>query len=123
MKKILTMSLMLLFAFMVSAQNQNRGGGFRLSEEEQTKRYEELKKELALKPAQLDSIKAIDKRFNDEIRKAREAGNNTDRDARRALSEKRTESIKKVLTKEQFTKYEALQAKWREARGNRQPRQ
>ena len=111
MKKILAMSLMLVFALMVSAQS--RGGRFALSEEAQAKWYEEMTKELSLKPAQLDSIKAIDKKYNDEMTKAREGGGG-DREAWRAIGEKRTESVKKVLTSEQFTKYEAMQAKRRE---------
>ena len=115
MKKILAVSLMLVFAFMLSAQN--RGG--RLSEADMEKRYEEMKKELSLKDQQLDKIKVIDKDYFAKMREARESGGG-DRDAWRGMGEKRRESIKDVLTEEQFTKYQEMERKWREERqGNR----
>ena len=114
MKKILVVSLMLVFALMVSAQN--RGG--RLSEAEMEKRYEEMKKELSLNDQQLEKIKAIDTAFYAKMREARESGGG-DRDSWRAMGEKRREDIKKVLTEEQNTKYLELERKWREARGSR----
>ena len=111
MKKILVVSLMLVFTLMVSAQN--RGG--RLSEADMEKRYVEMKKELSLNDQQLEKIKAIDKDFFAKMNEARESGSG-DRDTWRAMGEKRREDIKKVLTDEQNTKYQEMERKWREER-------
>ena len=111
MKKILAVSLMLVFTLMVSAQN--RGG--RLSEADMEKRYVEMKKELSLNDQQLEKIKAIDKDFFAKMSEARENGSG-DRDTWRAMGEKRREDIKKVLTDEQNTKYQEMERKWREER-------
>ena len=112
MKKIFAVSLMLVFALMVSAQNR---GGRGLSEADMEKQYEEMTKELSLKTEQLEKIKAIDKEYYAKIREARESGEG-DRDSWRAMGEKRRESIKKVLTEEQYTKYQEMERKWREQR-------
>ena len=111
MRKILAVSLMLVFAFMVSAQN--RGG--RLSEADMEKRYDEMKKELSLNDQQLEKIKAIDKDYFAKISEARESGSG-DRDTWRAMGEKRRESIKELLSEEQSAKYQEMERKWREQR-------
>jgi len=112
MKKIFTVSLMLVFALMVSAQNR---GGRGLSEADMEKRYEQMKKELGINEQQLEKIKVIDKDYFAKMREAREAGGG-DREGFRAMGEKRREEIKKVLTEEQNTKYVEMERKWREER-------
>ena len=112
MKKILTMSLMLVFSLMVSAQNS---GGRGFSEADMEKRYEEMTKELGINSQQLEKIKAIDKDFFAKMSEAIESGGG-DRDSWRAMGEKRRDEIKKILTEEQNTKYQEMERKWREQR-------
>jgi Spy/CpxP family protein refolding chaperone len=119
MKKIVLVASLFIFAFMVSAQQggQRRGP---MSEEQMKQRYEELTKELTLKPAQLDSIKKFDQEFFAKQRVAREkAGDDREkmRDEFTKLRNQQTEKIKSVLTAEQFKKYQAYQEKLRERRG------
>ena len=111
MKKIFILSFMFMFAFALSAQDQGRRGG--MSEADMEKRYEEMKKELSLTAKQLDSIKAIDKDYYAKMRDVREkAGGDREkmREATRPLNEKRNERIKAILTEEQYTKYQKMEA-------------
>jgi hypothetical protein len=93
-----------------------------MSEEALKQRYDELTKELTLKPAQLDSIKKIDQEFFAKQRAAREkAGDDRDqmREEFTKLRNQQTERIKTVLTADQFKKYQDYLEKQRERFRNR----
>ncbi|MDR2473633.1 MAG: hypothetical protein LBD53_08775 [Tannerella sp.] len=122
MKRIFSVSLMLLFACMMSLSAQDQGGQRRQGGQggqggqgrggfNSEQRYEQLKKDLKLKDAQVDSLKSIDKDRRAEFQKARDAngGGGGDREAMRAAYQKMNEKydarVKKVLTAEQYKKY------------------
>ena len=110
MKKIFVLSFMLMFALIVSAQ-QRRGG--MMSEEAMAQMYEEMKKELSLTDKQFEDVKAIYTDYYTKMREQREsAGGDREkmRELMTSLGEKRNEKIKEVLTAEQFTKYEKMEA-------------
>ncbi|MDR3250981.1 MAG: hypothetical protein LBT42_04870 [Tannerella sp.] len=116
MKKLFVVSFMLMFAFMVSAQDRQRGGG----QGDMTARYAELKKDLKLSDQQVDSLKAIDTEVFAKMRDLREESGG-DRDKMRELmtkvNEKRDERVKAILSKEQFDKYKESEAQRRQRGG------
>lgn len=117
MKKILIASCLFMFALVVSAQNRGGGPGG-----DMTKRYEEMKKELSLNDQQVDSLKVIDQEFFTKMREQREK-NGDDREKGREemqkMSEQRNERVKKILTDEQFTKYQEMESQRRQRGGGR----
>jgi len=111
MKKFVIAGCILMFALMVSAQNQGGQGGqrFGMSEEERAKWYEDVKKELKITTAQLDSIKKFDAEFTPKQRELFEKYRDDPegrREATTKLREQQDAKLKKVLTTEQFTKYQ-----------------
>ena len=117
MKKIFVVSFMLMFAFIVSAQQR---GGMNMDET-----YAELKKELSLTDQELEKVKTVYTESMTKMRSQMEQVGD-DREKRRELMTKvnaeRSESLKKVLTEEQFKKYQAWEEKRRQNRpggGNR----
>lgn len=104
MKRIFVVGFMLMFAFVVAAQERGRG----MSEEDRAKRYEQLKTDLGLNDQQVDSLKAIDTAFFTKMREQREKSGG-DRDAMRAdmqkMNEERNERVKAILSEEQYKKY------------------
>ena len=121
MKRFFIAGSILMFALMVSAQNQNQGGQrFRMSEEERMKRYEDMKKEVKMNTAQLDSIKKFDAEFAPKQRELREKYRD-DREKMREESQKLRNQletkVKKVLNEDQFKKYQEFISQRRQ-RGN-----
>lgn len=114
MKKILIAGFMFMFAFVISAQNRERGNG---PGGDMTKRYEEMKKELDLTEQQVDSIKAIDQELFTKMREQRDK-NGDDREKGREemkkMSEQKDERVKAILTEEQFTKYQKMESERRQ---------
>jgi ribosomal protein L29 len=105
-----------MFAFMVSAQNRE-GRGRGMSDEDRTKRYEELKKELSLNDQQVDSLKVIDQELFTKMREIREKNGDDrekNREEMRTLMDKRSERVKTILTEEQYTKYQKIEGERRQ---------
>lgn len=115
MKKIFVASILLLCAFMVSAQQG--GGGFQQMSPEQraqmqTQRYETLKKDLNLTDKQLDDIKKIETEYQTKQQSLREQfGQGGDREKMREeqtkLNNERNAKVKPLLSADQYTKYES----------------
>jgi len=126
MKRILIVCITMIFACAMSMSAQDRQGR-RGGNPEQ--RYEQMKKELGLEDAQVDSLKAIDTQFRAEFQKAREqnGGNGGfNPEEMQKMNEKRNERVKTILTDEQYTKYLELQQSQRRGGpggGQRPPRQ
>jgi len=116
---------MLFFALAMSAQeNQGgqgqaqggrRGGGQGGQRGGGAQRYEQMKKDYNLTDVQVDSIKAIDNELRVEMQKLREANGDNNgfseqsRTAMQKINEKRNARYKKILTAEQYKKYEEEQ--------------
>jgi len=125
MKRVLVFSFMLFFALAMSAQeNQGgqgqgqggrRGGGQGGQRGGSAQRYEQMKKDYSLTDVQVDSIKAIDNELRVEMQKLREANGDNNgfseqsRTAMQKINEKRNARYKKILTAEQYKKYEEEQ--------------
>ena len=108
MKRFIIAGCIIMCAWVVSAQNQ---GGAQRMEEMRAQWYETLTKELKISTAQLDSIKKFDAEFAPKQRELFEKY----RDDREKMTSERTKltdqlnaKIKKVLTADQYKKYEEL---------------
>jgi len=120
-RKLLTAGFMVLSLILCinSASAQQRRERPNM-EEMQKKQLEEMKTELSLTDEQVEKISAI----MEEQRTAMEANreeNSKDREAQMEERKAYNEKIKAVLTEEQQTKFDELQEKRREERGNRRP--
>ena len=107
MKKIFIVGCLLMFAFMVSAQ-QGGGQGRGMSPEQQAERYATMKKELGLTDDQLTKIKKIDEEFYHKMRELYEKYRDDRekmREEGRKLIEARNAKVKPLLSAEQYTKY------------------
>jgi hypothetical protein len=108
MKKIFAAGILLMFAFMVSAQQ--RGGGGQMSPEQQAQRYETLKKDLGLNDTQLAGIKKIEEEYQPKLRELfQQYGDDREKmmAERTKLMNERNEKIKPLISAEQYTKYVA----------------
>ena len=108
MKKFFVTGCLLMFAFMLSAQQgggQNRG---QMTPEQRAQRYERMKTDLKLTDKQLADIKKIDEEFTPKQTELREKYRD-DRDKMREesqkLNEQRNAKVKPLLSAEQYTKY------------------
>jgi Spy/CpxP family protein refolding chaperone len=106
MKKVFVASILLMFAFMVSAQG--RGGGGQMSPEQQAQRYETMKKDLGLNDTQLAGIKKIEEEYQPKMRELFQTYGD-DREKmmaeRTKLMNERNEKVKPLISAEQYTKY------------------
>jgi Spy/CpxP family protein refolding chaperone len=106
MKKIFVASVLLMFAFMVSAQGQGRGG--QMSPEQQAQRFETMKKDLGLNDTQLDGIKKIEEEYQPKMRELfQKYGDDREKmmQERTKLMNERNEKVKPLISAEQYTKY------------------
>ena len=121
MKKIFVVACLMTFALMVSAQDGQRRGGFQMTPEQRAQYYETLKKDLKLNDKQLDGIKKIDEKYQAKQREFRENNAGGDREKMREeftkLRTAQNAEVKKLLSAEQFKKYEELQAQRMQRRG------
>ena len=115
MKKIFVVSILFLFAFMVSAQQGGGGqrgqggpGGFQQTPEQREARYQTMKTNLTLTDAQLGQIKKLDEEYQPKLTGLREKFPND----REKMAEERTKlmneqnaKIKGFLNADQYTKY------------------
>jgi len=110
MKKFFVACSLLMFAFMVSAQQGggNRQGGGQMSPERLAQRYEQLKKDLSLTDKQLDDIKKIETDYRTKMTEAREkAGDDREkmRDEMTKLRNEQNAKVKPLLKDDQYAKY------------------
>ena len=108
MKKFFVAGIMLMFAFMVSAQGQGRGGGGQMSPEQQAQRFETMKKDLNLNDTQLSGIKNIEEEYQPKMLELFEKyGNDREKmmQERTKLTNERNEKVKPLISAEQYTKY------------------
>ena len=112
MKKVFVVGCLLMFSFVISAQQgggQGRGG-FQMTPEQQAQQYERMKSELSLTDKQIADIKKIDEEFAPKQRELMEKmRNGGDREKMREemtkLNEERNAKVKPLLSAEQYTKY------------------
>jgi len=120
MKRIFIVACMLTFALMVSAQGGQGGGqrqgGFQQTPEQRAARQEQMKKDLKLNDKQFADYKKLDEAYWKKVQAAREGGN-VDREAMTKLRDEQTAAVKKILTADQFKKYEEIQAAQRQRGG------
>ena len=106
MKKIFVASVLLMFAFMVSAQQgQGRGG---MSPEQQAQRYETMKKNLSLNDTQLNGIKKLEEEYQPKMMELfQKYGDDREKmmQERTKLTNERNEKVKKLISADQYTKY------------------
>ena len=110
MKKFFVLSCLLMFAFMVSAQ---QGGGQRgqMSPERLAQRYEQYKKEMNLTDKQLDDIKKIEADYRTKMTAMREKiGDDREkmREEMTKLRNEQNEKVKPLLKEDQYKKYVEL---------------
>jgi len=124
MKKVLVFSFMFFFALAMSAQDTQGGQRQGRRGEGQggrggAQRYEQMKKDYNLTDKQVDSLKVIDNEMRAEMQKLREAnegggGQGFNREAFEKINTKRDARYKKILTEEQYKKYQEQQKAMRE---------
>lgn len=123
MKKVFALGLLLLattvsvFAQEGSKQDNRK----RMTPEE---RMEKVTKDLALNEKQTKDFKKINQEFTETMKKQRESGEKDQKKAREAMEKARkdrNDKIKKVLTEEQYKKFEEMEKRQRAPRdGNRE---
>ena len=110
MKKIFVTCCLLMFAYMVSAQQGGQMSPERLAEM-RAQQYERMKSELSLTDTQLAAIKKVDDEFYypkmQELRQ--QAGGNFNSESMRTemtkLNEERNEKIKPLISAAQYAKF------------------
>jgi Spy/CpxP family protein refolding chaperone len=106
MKKIFVACCLLMFAFMVSAQ---QGGQRRqMTPEQLEQRYEQMKKDLNLTDKQLGEIKKIEANFRTKMQEVREKAGGDREKMREEMTKLRNEQnakVKPLLKEDQYTKY------------------
>ena len=106
MKKMFVAGILLMFAFMVSAQG--RGGGGQMSPEQQAQRFETMKKDLNLNDTQLAGIKKIEEEYQPKMSALfQQYGDDREKmmQERTKLMNERNEKVKPLISAEQYTKY------------------
>jgi len=111
MKKIFIVTCLLTFAFMISAQGGQGGGG--MNSERMAQYYDGLKKDCKLTDKQLADIKKIDESYMPKMRELFEKYSDDREKMREEMTKLRAEQnskIKPLLSAEQYKKYEEIQA-------------
>ena len=124
MKKILFAAVALIFSVSMFAQAPQRGERREFKPEEMATRMADgMKKELNLNDEQYKSVYNLYLKRGEEMKKERakfQEGQQIDREALRAEMVKRQEAqnaeFKKILTPEQYKKYEEMQKREQERR-------
>lgn len=123
--KVLFTSMLMMFGVMfLNAQPPQGGGPGRMEPTEMAKmQTEQMAKDLSLTDKQKTDIEAINLKYAKKMQEMFQAGPNGDREAMRKNMEEiqtsRNAEYKKVLTSEQYTKYEAAEKARREERQKR----
>lgn len=124
MKKFIFAAFALIFSMSIFAQQPQRGERREFKPEEAaTFQADRMKKELALNEEQYKALYNFYLKRNEEMKKERakfQEGQQIDREALRAEMVKRQEAqnaeFKKILTPEQYKKYEEMQKREQERR-------
>lgn len=124
MKKILFAAVALIFSVTLFAQGSQRGEHREFKPKEMATRMADgLKKELELNDEQYKSVYNLYLKRGEEMKARRDKaqqGQQVDRETRRAEMQKQQQAmnaeLKKVLTPEQYTKYEEMQKKLQQKR-------
>lgn len=130
MKKILFAAVALIFSVSMFAQAPQRGERREFKPEEMATRMADgMKKELNLNDEQYKSVYNLYLKRGEEMKARRDKGQQgqqVDREARREEMKKNLEAmnaeLKKILTPEQYTKYEEMLKKQQQHRGQGGPR-
>lgn len=130
MKKILFAAVALIFSVSMFAQAPQRGEHREFKPEEMATRMADgMKKELNLNDEQYKSVYNLYLKRGEEMKARRDKGQQgqqVDREARREEMKKNQEAmnaeLKKILTPEQYTKYEEMLKKQQQRRGQDGPR-
>lgn len=130
MKKILFAAVALIFSVSMFAQAPQRGERREFKPEEMATRMADgMKKELNLNDEQYKSVYNLYLKRGEEMKARRDKGQQgqqVDREARREEMKKNQEAmnaeLKKILTPEQYTKYEEMLKKQQQHRGQGGPR-
>lgn len=130
MKKILFAAVALIFSVSMFAQAPQRGEHREFKPEEMATRMADgMKKELNLNDEQYKSVYNLYLKRGEEMKARRDKGQQgqqVDREARREEMKKNQEAmnakLKKILTPEQYTKYEEMLKKQQQRRGQGGPR-
>ena len=130
MKKILFAAVALIFSVSMFAQAPQRGERREFKPEEMATRMADgMKKELNLNDEQYKSVYNLYLKRGEEMKARRDKGQQgqqVDREARREEMKKNQEAmnaeLKKILTPEQYTKYEEMLKKQQQRRGHGGPR-
>ena len=125
MKKFVLAALAMVFSVTLFAQAPQRGERREFKPEEMATRMADgMKKELNLNDEQYKSVYNLYLKRGEEMKARREKGQQPqqgDREARREEMKKQQEAmnaeLKKVLTKEQYTKYEEMLKKQQQRQG------
>lgn len=124
MKKILFAAVALMFSVTLFAQGSQRGERREFKPKEMATRMADgLKKELELNDEQYKSVYNLYLKRGEEMKARRskaQQGQQVDREARRAEMQKQQQAmnaeLRKILTPEQYTKYEEMQKKQQQKR-------
>ncbi|MBQ2969117.1 MAG: DUF4890 domain-containing protein [Bacteroidaceae bacterium] len=124
MKKFLFAAVALIFSASLFAQAPQRGERREFKPEEMaTRQADGMKKELGLNDEQYKSVYDLYLKRGEEMKARRDKaqqGQQVDRETRRAEMQKQQQAmnaeLKKVLTPEQYTKYEEMQKKQQQKR-------
>ena len=130
MKKILFAAVALIFSVSMFAQAPQRGERREFKPEEMATRMADgMKKELNLNDEQYKSVYNLYLKRGEEMKARRDKGQQgqqVNREARREEMKKNQEAmnaeLKKILTPEQYTKYEEMLKKQQQHRGQGGPR-
>lgn len=130
MKKILFAAVALIFSVSMFAQAPQRGERREFKPEEMATRMADgMKKEFNLNDEQYKSVYNLYLKRGEEMKARRDKGQQgqqVDREARREEMKKNQEAmnaeLKKILTPEQYTKYEEMLKKQQQRRGQGGPR-
>ncbi len=106
--------------------NQQPGGGYRGHGQTDDRRIEHMTKALNLTPDQVTQVKAIDASEHDQMRALHQDTTTAPADKRAkmmAIHQDSTTKVRALLTDDQKTKFDAMQAKMKERREEHQGEQ
>ncbi|MCQ2095990.1 MAG: hypothetical protein MJY59_04520 [Bacteroidaceae bacterium] len=122
MRKLL-LAILCCVATSVFAQGQGGFGGGQFDPAQMVKRQADRIKQICeLTDEQYEKVKTLYQKQSDEMRKSMEEGQQGQRMDREAMQKRREAQeaeLKKILTEEQWKKYEEAQKQMRERRGQR----
>lgn len=124
MKRILSTSILLVFMAVVAMAQPPQGGQF--SPEDMAKsQTEQMTKDLKLNEQQVEKVSALNTKYMENMQSIfQNAGGDREqmREKMEAFRTERNDELKKILTEEQFKKYQELEnERMQQRRANRPP--